>query len=211
LLDSYQIERWPVGRVLLRYTDRVFSLFRGVMAGSRVAAWFRKTVVSRIVPRIFRSQWLKGLAFNFASELGIHYRRSPAVGEGAPRLRRGPRAGDRLPDAPFEHNGRPTHLQRQVAGARFSLLLCGAVEGWDRPAADALAAQFPDLLKILYVTQGSAPDALVDRQGQALQRLGLRTSTEAGQYLIRPDGYIAARCAGRDLGFMNGYLARWIR
>jgi 2-polyprenyl-6-methoxyphenol hydroxylase-like FAD-dependent oxidoreductase len=209
LLDSYQTERWPVGRVLLWYTDRVFSLFTRVMAGSRVAAWFRKTVVSRIVPWIFRSRWLKRLAFEFVSELGIHYRRSPAAGEGAPRLRRGPVAGDRMPDAPVEQNGTPTHLQRQVAGPRFTLLLCGAADGWDKRAGDALAAQFPDLLKILYVTHRSAPDALVDSEGVALRRLGFWTSTEAGQYLIRPDGYIGARCAGRSLEFMRAYLTRW--
>ena len=32
-----------------------------------------------------------------------------------------------------------------------------------------------------------------------------------GLYLVRPDGYIAARCAGRDLAFMRAYLARWLR
>ena len=83
LLDTYEAERWPVGRNLLRYTDRAFSLFTRVMAGSALAAWFRRTVVSRILPLVFRWARLRAAAFRFVSELAISYRRSPARGRGA--------------------------------------------------------------------------------------------------------------------------------
>jgi hypothetical protein len=32
---------------------------------------------------------------------------------------------------------------------------------------------------------------------------------EAAQYLVRPDGYIAFRCGGRDLGAVERYLDEW--
>ena len=211
LLDTYHAERWPVGRTLLRYTDRAFSLFTRVMSGSRVAAWIRRTVVARVMPWVFRSPRLRRLTFQFVSELGINYRRSPAVEEGSPRMRRGPRAGDRLPDAPVDGNARPSHLQRELSGPRFHLLLCGRIDGWEARAIDMLRATHDRLLSVHRLAPDSAPGALYDAKGEALQRLGIRNGHDAAQYLIRPDGYIAARCAGRDLSFMSGYLARWLR
>jgi hypothetical protein len=209
LLDTYAAERWPVGRNLLRTTDRLFSLFTRVMAGSRVAAWFRRTIAARLVPWLFRSPRLRARAFEFVSELGIAHRDSPAVAEGAPRLRAGPRAGERLPDARLDRNGASTHLQREVAGPRFHLLLCGDVGGWDAPEIAAIAARHADLVAVLHLTATPAPDALVDDGGAVLRRLGLRRPDDAAQYLVRPDGYIAARCAGRDLRFVSQHLARW--
>src|SRR5438046_2634331 len=109
VLDTYEAERWPVGRNLLRSTDRLFGLFTRVMSGGALAAWFRRTVLTRVLPLVFRSRWLRARAFRFVSELGISYRGSPAVGESGTRSRSGARAGDRLPDARVERDGRSTH------------------------------------------------------------------------------------------------------
>jgi hypothetical protein len=210
LLDTYQAERWPVGRALLRSTDRAFSLLMRVMSGNRIAAWFRRTVVARVVPGVFRSPRLGGLAFRFVSELGINYRRSPAAAEGAPNLRAGPRAGDRLPDAAVERSGRSSHLQRELSGPRFHLLLCGSLEDWDARDCERLRAAYPGVLTIEHLTTTSDRDALKDARGDALRQLGVRSTSDAVQYLVRPDGHIAARCAGRDLAFMQAYLRRWL-
>ena len=69
--------------------------------------------------------------------------------------------------------------------------------------------QYPGLLDVHYLARDNAPGALVDAGGEALLRLGLRSAADAAQYVVRPDGYIGARCAGRDLGFVTRYLARW--
>ncbi|HET7459077.1 MAG TPA: FAD-dependent monooxygenase, partial [Gemmatimonadaceae bacterium] len=98
LLDSYEAERWPVGRLLLKYTDRAFATFTRAMSSGRAAGWARRVVVPRVLPRVVGSPRLRAFAFRFVSELGIRYRRSPAVAEGMARLHGGPRAGDRLPD-----------------------------------------------------------------------------------------------------------------
>ena len=210
LLDTYQAERWPVGRNLLRYTDRVFSMFTRVMSASPIAAWFRRRIVARLVPWIFRSAGLRNRAFKFVSELGIAYRRSPAAVEGKPRLRSGPRAGARMPDAPVVQHGRSSHLQGELAGPRFHLLLCGDPSRWDKQGADDLAARYGDLLQVNYLGRAAAPGVLVDPTGEALERLGVRRGEVAAQYLVRPDGYIGARCAGRDLACVDRYLARWV-
>jgi hypothetical protein len=56
-------------------------------------------------------------------------------------------------------------------------------------------------------SDGHASD-IVDTDGKALAMLGV---TSAAQYLIRPDGYIAFRCAGRDLSAVAAYLASWFK
>jgi hypothetical protein len=45
--------------------------------------------------------------------------------------------------------------------------------------------------------------ALIDHTGDAFKRLAVR---DAAQYLIRPDGYIAYRCAGHELAGLFDYL-----
>jgi 2-polyprenyl-6-methoxyphenol hydroxylase-like FAD-dependent oxidoreductase len=131
LLDSYEAERWPVGRVLLRYTDRAFSLFLRSMSASRFATLMRRRVVPHIVPSMLRSTRVRESAVHFISELGVRYRGSFAVEEGVPRLRQGPMAGDRLPDLKVMRDGEPVFLHHALARPHLHLLLCGPVEAWE--------------------------------------------------------------------------------
>jgi 2-polyprenyl-6-methoxyphenol hydroxylase-like FAD-dependent oxidoreductase len=211
LLDTYEAERWPVGRNLLRYTDRAFSLFTRAMSFGAVAAWIRRAIVARVLPLVLRSTRLRTSTFRFVSELAISYRRSRAVAEGTPKLRSGPRAGDRLPDAHVQRGGCATFLQQELSGTAFQLLLCGPVENWDNAVIRSLEAHHQRLLVVrILARETDGRDVLIDADGQALERLGLPGSADAGQYLVRPDGYIAFRCAGRDFRAVGRYLARWV-
>jgi hypothetical protein len=209
LLDTYQAERWPVGRNLLRYTDRLFGFFVRVMSASALASWFRRTVVARILPLVFRWGRVRAWAFRFVSELAISYPKSPAVAEGAVRPKTGPRAGERLPDAPIQRDGRATHLQQELSGPAFHLLLCGSVDGWDAGIVDGLIAKYPAAIATRYLSRENRPGVLFDAAGSALSRLGVLDG-QSGQYLVRPDGYIAFRCAGRRLDDVADYLRRWL-
>lgn len=167
------------------------------------------TVVARMLPLVFRSRRLGAALFRFVSELAIAYRRSPAVLAGRPQLRRGPRAGDRLPDAPVELNGRASYLQEALAGTAFQLLLCGATRRWSPAAVATIAGRYPRLLSVRYLARERRADVVVDIGGQALEQLGLRAPDDTAQYLVRPDGYIAFKCMGQDLREVDSYLARW--
>jgi hypothetical protein len=145
------------------------------------------------------------------SQLGIRYRNSPAVAEGEPGLEVGPRAGDRFPDAAIEHNGRQSSLQQQLSAPSLHLLLCGALDGWDQTQTAAITARHTGLVLIHYLTVRSFPDVLVDTRGEVLSRLGVKGAQDNAQYLVRPDGHVGFRCAGRDLGALTMYLDRWLQ
>lgn len=206
LLDTYEAERWPVGRFLLRYTDRLFSTLTRAMSDRLLATWARRVVVPHVVPRMFASRWVRQTAFAFVSELGIRYRNSPAVAEGEPRPRVGPRAGDRLPDAEVLVNGRSSYLQETLAGPRLALLLCGDPSHWNPFELDRLRAKYGRVLTTHSLTAPASGGSLVDEKGIAFDRLGVRA---AAQYLVRPDGYIAFRAAGSSFEHLQTYLPKW--
>jgi len=86
LLDSYDEERRPVGRRLLQYTDRLFSL---AASSSPMVIWLRNKLVPVVAPRALATPARRKIAFRFISQLGIRYSGSSLVGD----------AGERAPDA----------------------------------------------------------------------------------------------------------------
>ena len=105
-------------------------------------------------------------------------------GPGAPD--RGPRAGDRLPDAVIVHNGETTTLHALVAGGPgWHLLRSGPPDVW---------------------TVATGPVIHIDDRAGA--RLGLRRG-QAVQYLVRPDGHIGYRSGPADGGGLERYRHRW--
>ncbi len=208
LLESYHAERWPVGRTLLRATDRLFGAFSRSVSGSQWVTSLRRIVVRRLVAPALSRHRIRAIAFHFVSQLGVRYRASPAVTEGEPRLRRGPRAGDRLPDARVRRAGATTYLQQELSHPHLQLLLCGPVGEWDTDRLTELVVQFTDLLVTTHLTSDDVEGALVDCDGEALARLGVETTA---QYVVRPDGHVGFRCAGTDLSRATRYLDQWFR
>ena len=204
LLDTYESERWPVGRFLLRYTDRLFGTVTRAISPGHILSWVVKLVVPHLVPLVAKRRWPRSSVFRFVSELAIRYRPSAVVEEGTPRLRRGPRAGARLPDRRLTLNGEPVYLQRAVAGARFNLLLCGDTAAWDSTQVRMLREEFGGLLGVQYLSSPTTPGALCD-DGATLRLLG---AEHGAQYLVRPDGYIGYRAGGYNLSGLARFLER---
>ena len=204
LLDTYDAERRPVGRSVVRFTDRAFSV---ATSTNPLVRTLRTRLVPRVLPLALR--FGRGVAYGFrtVSQLGIGYRRSPAVEEGRPALRRGPRAGDRLPDARVVRDGQPCWLGEALAAPRFHLLACGPVGRWDVDRLAALRRRHPDLLAVHHLTRQATPGVLHDPDGGALSRLGV---PEVAHYLVRPDGHVGYRAAGPDLDGLDHHLARWL-
>jgi 2-polyprenyl-6-methoxyphenol hydroxylase-like FAD-dependent oxidoreductase len=204
LLDSYDAERRPVGRFVVRFTDRAFTVSTSTNPLVRA---LRTRAVPRLLPLALRFDRAVAYGFRTISQLGIRYRHSPVVQEGHPTLRRGPRAGDRLPDARIARDGRGCWLGQALAAPSFHLLLCGPTDNWDTSQLTAVRRGHADRVAVHQLTREATPGALHDLDGQAFRRLGV---TDTALYLIRPDGHIGYRSAGTDLDGLQNYLARWL-
>jgi hypothetical protein len=194
LLDSYDAERGPVGRSVVRSTDRAFTV---ATSTNPLARLMRASVVPRLAPLAMRLPRARAYGFRAVAELDVDYRNSPAVTDVGPGLRGGPRAGDRLPDGTVTVNGHDMRLHDLLRNPGFHLLLYGRQAEWRSPAARDIASTYAGLLTVHQVT----PTALLS-PGQPGGIV---------HYLIRPDGHIAYRAAGTDLTGLREYLANSLR
>jgi 2-polyprenyl-6-methoxyphenol hydroxylase-like FAD-dependent oxidoreductase len=219
LLDTYNLERRPVGLALLKGTDRLFTFVAGPHP------WLvplRDFVLRHVSPRITRDPGRRGRMFHFISNFGVSYRgRSGIVGEagegwgwkGGVRVR----GGDRLVDGRVlrvqglgsggadgggDIKGRETSLQRVCVGRWHHLLLFAGEEGGKggvgegelgRVAARVVAACKTEV-KVHYV---AGDERVVKDAEEWYTDPGVRLhgkfgfGSRAGYVLVRPDGYVA--------------------
>jgi 2-polyprenyl-6-methoxyphenol hydroxylase-like FAD-dependent oxidoreductase len=210
LLDSYEAERLPVARSVLRMTGRAFRI---ATSTNRALTWARPRVGAAIAPIALRIPAVRRTGFRVISELAVRYRHSSLNGRSgdqrSPRRWSGPRAGDRFPDAAITVDGHATTLYRSLNPAGFHLVLCGPPESWTGVDVDDLLAPWEGLVQVTRLTTTAGPGVWADA-GDALRRLRLDAHTRAS-YLVRPDRYIAHRTRGTSLHELNTYLARVLR
>jgi 2-polyprenyl-6-methoxyphenol hydroxylase-like FAD-dependent oxidoreductase len=204
LLDTYQLERHPIERDVLRQTAFITQLAaaeRGPM----------KLLRERVMPVLAAFGPLRDAARLMVSELAIQYRRSPLTLERV--LDGGPRAGERAPDALVHVVDGP--LGRAPGTGRlydlhdpgfFSLFVLvslpsGAEAMLDAAGTlvppplesdpevdrmvDSIEAALPGAVRIWRVTDAS--------EGEAPSLTHAYGRTRPAFYLVRPDGYICAR------------------
>ncbi|KAL2118098.1 hypothetical protein VTJ04DRAFT_7758 [Mycothermus thermophilus] len=203
LLDSYDLERHPVGQQLLRSTDRMFTFM------AATPRWFvpvRNFVFRLVMPWAVKSVARRRQVFGFISNLDITYRgRTKLVGQ-AKGLSKGEiRGGDRLADGKVwrwgEEEGRiQTSLQRVCAGRRHHLLLFAKPGRMDKQKEGELQRAAEEVVKACWaevdVHYVAADDEVVrqpnwytDLEGTLHSKFGF--GVRAGYVLVRPDGYVA--------------------
>jgi 2-polyprenyl-6-methoxyphenol hydroxylase-like FAD-dependent oxidoreductase len=206
LLDTYEPERAPVGKMVLRFTDRAFTI---ATSTNPIVRFARTRLAPAVIPLALKANAGRAYAFRTVSQLDIRYRRSPLSVNGPNPPRKGPKAGDRLPDAAVVHNGRPSTLHEVLAEPGWHLLLCGPLDAWNMQTVTKVAARYAGLIAVHHLTAQDLPGALHDPEGNAVRRLGL-TASSAAQYLIRPDGHLGYRAGNTDLTGLDSYLHRWL-
>lgn len=205
ILDTYEPERAPIGATVLRFTDRAFTIATSTHPILRFA---RTRLAPNLIPLALKAKTGRGYFFRTVSQLGIRYRHSPLAVEGPDPPRHGPKAGDRLPDAPIVHNGRPSTLHAVVSPPRWHLLVCGPTDTWTGVAA-RIGDRSRGLLGVHHLTAQQPAGPLHDPHGAALRRLGL-TPRHTAMYLVRPDGHVGYRAGGRQWGGLERYLGHWL-
>jgi 2-polyprenyl-6-methoxyphenol hydroxylase-like FAD-dependent oxidoreductase len=189
ILDTYDPERAPVGRVVVNFTDRAF---RVATSSGFLVRLVRARVVPRLLPLGARLGSVRSYLFRIVSQLGIRYRRSALSIEGAGAPRRGPRAGDRIPDGALVDHGVATTLHAALAPPGWHLLRStGGRTMTVRCLAD------PD-----------HPDVVFDVDPNLAARLGIRPG-HGVQLLVRPDGHVGFRSGPDDHDGLSAYLKRW--
>jgi 2-polyprenyl-6-methoxyphenol hydroxylase-like FAD-dependent oxidoreductase len=168
LLDSYEAERRPIVRRALGVTHLAFwaeaspsslpSLLRGVMA----------PLGAPLVPALAGRRRLVGEAVALVLQLRAAYRHSPLSWEGLPRLRTGPRTGQRLPDATVTVDGQRVRVHALLA----------------RPGVHVLLHRDVDLER-----QDFGPHVTLHH---------LTSTPGPGLVAVRPDGFVGFRCGAAD-------------
>ncbi len=206
VLDTYEPERAPVGRMVLRMTDRAFVIATSTNPLVRFA---RTRVAPAIIPYVLKPKIGRSYAFRTVSQLGIRYRTSPLSLNGPHAPRHGPRAGDRLPDAPVFHEGQTSNLHNALAPPGWHVVLCGPSDTWPAGELTDINYQHPNLITVHRLSTRNEPGVLHDPHEQALRRLGL-ASGDTAVYLVRPDGHIGYRSGEDSLAGLSSYICRWI-
>lgn len=214
LLDSYEEERLPVGHKLLSFTDRAFSFF----TSTNPLVWtLRDLAVGQVAPWLVASPERRARAFRFASQLGIRYRHSLLTRSAGASPHPGP--GERLPDAQVaDPNGADARLHHHLDGVRWLLLalvgpeaVAGELAAYDAQLEAALAL-WPNQATPLFVAPSAPVGAplprrlALDETGAVARLLAVR---DHALVLLRPDGHIAWRGEGWDLGPLERWLAGW--
>lgn len=195
ILDTYDAERSPIGRRVLRMSDRAFTI---ASSTNPVIRFARTRVAPALIPVALKAGSGRAYVWRTVSQLNIRYRNSPLSVDGPGSPRRGVRAGDRLPDTPSACGQVPT-LHQLTRAPGWHLLICGT--GW------------PDTLE--HVLRGKASQLAGHRldgsgHGAALAALRLHPD-QPSLVLVRPDGHVGYRSTGSDTGGLLSYLDRWLK
>jgi 3-(3-hydroxy-phenyl)propionate hydroxylase len=219
LLDTYHAERHPIERDVLRqssFVTQMVSAEHGPM----------KLIREHVMPALSAIGPLRDAATRTVSELSIQYRRSPLTLERV--LDGGPRAGERAPDAWVHVLDGPLGRAPGVGclfdlhdPACFSLFLLMKPLDDDVPLAPATlsvadATRDKDLDELVLSIEGVLPNAvrvwrITDKDSDVARSLtDAYGRTRPCFYLVRPDGYIAARGrAPSDSHALLRYCEMW--
>jgi 2-polyprenyl-6-methoxyphenol hydroxylase-like FAD-dependent oxidoreductase len=219
LLDTYQAERQPIAR----------SVLRGTHLGTRLVLAqnpLMRAVRERAVPAIVGITPVRRRILAAISQLSIGYRGSslsvdaddPAESRGWLRLTApGLQAGDRVPDAMLiDTRGSEPVMLFDLISHSWTLLLfsgdgampetIGSLERIARQVQDAVGDAVRSYLVLDTTTKSDASvTALLDPDREVSQVFAAGKGLAA---LVRPDGYLGYRGRPDQLGELASYLAR---
>jgi len=203
ILDSYDAERRPTARAVLRGTDWATRLLTARNPLIREAR-------NLLLRALGGSEAARGRLSDAVSGLGVSCRKSPIVAEAAPNwlqalwrggtasyqagrvFGRGPRAGDRMPDPPLATADSATGRERRLSDVVFR------AEPDEKPA----------VRHVLLVFQGAEPESAARESELVVEALApARFAQRVRPILIEPGwGESAAAWTGERLADPDGAL-----
>jgi 2-polyprenyl-6-methoxyphenol hydroxylase-like FAD-dependent oxidoreductase len=205
LLESYNAEREPVARSVLKLTDyltRVATSRNPIVQSARTVLMPLAGGVEQIADRITETM----------SELRVHYRRSPIVLSDHTGLLR---AGDRAPDSEVQDPsiGKTVRFYDLFRSGRHLLLLFGGT------ASHSTVSPAPPLISLLHRFSRIADGAEIVC-GAATPQDGYHVLGDSGMahasyhveeptlFIVRPDGYIGLRTEAGNWSGVTEYFEK---
>jgi len=216
LLDSYDAERAPVGRQVLRTSDLIL---RSMLIRNKALRAIREAALRVLTPL----PPVQRLLTENLSGISIAYH--PATRTVGKRVGRGAvRAGDRVSDLELAHPtdaARPfVRLYELLRDPVYTLFVVAAPAQLHRDRSDldrlvrSIRARAGDAVRCYVVLAEGVPNevadigtpVLVDFKQQFRRKLG---AMHGHVLLVRPDGYVAFHLRGFALPAMEAALADW--
>ncbi len=172
LLDTFEEERLPVAKNVLQFTTRLTNI---------MASRFLKTLVLPIVSLLLKRPFFKKQLALSISELNVGYRPSSIIDKDPDGRWKGPRCGERAPDANlgnkrlFQLYFHPLHTLLCFGGKEFV------------PFIDAIQHRYSAVIRFERIPS--------EQGGEAVQ---VYQALASCFYFIRPDGLIAYRSLSLD-------------
>jgi 2-polyprenyl-6-methoxyphenol hydroxylase-like FAD-dependent oxidoreductase len=220
LLDSYELERRPVGEDTVKFTmmrTEALECFRDLSEARRRKLYYNLHVPPRVARQLQAHQ--EQLDLDYSKSFACREHHGPAG-----RFAAGPRAGAQAIDAkPLISSGRPSTLFDLLRGPKHTLLLfpdaARETDSWRRMAelARSLHDGRGELLNIYVVTSEAdrvppqldlKAEVLLDPERTLHDRYGAASEC---LYLIRPDGYVGYRAQPAAAGTLHEYLDSLLR
>lgn len=168
ILNSYNQERLPFARWLIKFTDRLFHI---IMSSQPVIAFVRSHILPFLITKLAGRRSREKRFYKSFSQIWLNYRKS-TLSESYTTQHLTFRAGDRCPYVRYTYQDKPIDLYSLLTSANFHLAIIS--EEQEFPA-------IPERLKPL-LTIVNLPIC------QDWHRLGVKKKL---YLLIRPDNYIA--------------------
>ncbi|MXV50053.1 hypothetical protein GS399_03645 [Pedobacter sp. HMF7647] len=196
ILNSYQEERMPVAKQLLKTTDKLFTI---IISKNWLSIKLRNFLVPLIIPKIWSNDKIRGRFFKMVSQIGISYRHS-SVNVHHSHLS-SVKAGDRLPYLEFydEKKEETTDLHSWFNKTGFTILVLGTFdERFLFSIAQWITLNYPQGLNFFYLPYSKRNIAFFHQFHISYGQKKL--------LIVRPDMYIGYMNDVVDLEIIGNYL-----
>jgi hypothetical protein len=182
LLSTYNEERLPFARWLLKFTDRAFSV---MTSDNWFIAKFRKYVALKLVGIVLSKKFIKPTIFRTISQIAYTHRGKSLSFTANTRQKLNFKTGDRLPYITYNYY------------AQFTDPVFHLIHISDKPAQNASALQTRGLFPF--------PTKLVENTIEQWRSFGVRSELFI---LVRPDNYISLISDTINKGLFDQHFKR---
>lgn len=187
ILNTYNEERLPVAKRLVKTTDRAFSF---VISKNPLTGFIRENIAPILMGIALKIGRLRKMIWKTASQTEISYKQNSLAKTGADNFSRGPKSGDRTPFIYLRSGNKQISLYKLLTEPCFHLLVFN-----DKEFSLDINEH---LVKIIHIEN-------TQDNKEIFKTFGIKTK---GVYLIRPDNYIGFKSSNVSADEIKNYFTQ---